>query len=387
MPKNLQTEDEIENFDLEDEDLSDEIDDDAEDLEDEDLENEEAVEESVGSETLKPMGGSGGGESRAETLATFTALLSQLGKDDLSSLFTKTQEQFGPNKIPGEKDSEGTNKATIKAKPSDAKGTGDMGKMPMPKLGVKEDVEEMLGDDDTLTEEFRDRAEVVFEAALNTRLNLEKARIVDDNENYIKSLDEEYAARLDEEVAEIVEDLSEKIDQYMNYCVEQWMTENEIAIEGSLRTQIAESFIESLKDVFAEHYIEVPEERFDVVNSLKEQLDDITEKYNSVLDEKIELESLVTDATRESIVDDVSEGLTVTQAEKLRILAEGVEFTDANSYSKKVEIIKENYFGDKARASKTGLITEEIDGEDNTAEPNKRPDMTPYVTAISKSKK
>lgn len=385
MPKNLETEDNIEDFDLDE--LEDELEDeDLFDDDDDDLEDEDDLEESVGSETLKPMGGSGGGETKAETLATFTALLSQLGKDDLTSLFNKTQEQFGPNKFPGNKDSESTNKNTIKAKPSDAKGSGDMGSMPMPKLGVKEDVEEMLGTDETLSEEFKERAEVVFEAALNTRLNIEKARIAEENEEYLASLNEAYEEALEENVQNILEDLTDKLDQYLNYCVEEWMEENQIAIETSLRTDIAESFMDSLRGVFAEHYIDIPEERFDVVNDLKEQLDTLKEQHASLLDEKLELENLVNNSLVESILEDVSSDLTATQTEKLRTLSEGLEFTDPSTYAKKLAIVKENYFGNKTSDSHTGLITEEIDGEDTTGEGNTRPDMSKYVKAISKSK-
>jgi hypothetical protein len=394
MPKDIELENVVEDLedDIEEEDFDDESLRDDEDFEDEDEDAEENddedLDESVASETLKPMGGSGGGETRAERLATFTSLLTQLDGPSLEWLFTKTQEQFGPSKFTGSGGSEDSNKNTIKAKSTIAKG-GDMGKMPMPKLGVKEDVEEMLGNED-LSESFKEKAETIFEAALNTRLNLELVKLSEEIEVFKEELEEEYAEKLEESFNMVFEDIVEKTDQYLDYVIEQWMSENEIAIETSLRTEISESFIDALKGVFAEHYIEIPEERFDVVSDLKNQLDEVTEKLTNVINENIELRAESTTVAVDSILNTVSEDLTNTQKERLRALSEGIEFTDPDTYINKLMIVKENYFKNK-KSSGTGLITETIDGEDTSSDlvssSETRPDMLKYTRAISKSVK
>jgi hypothetical protein len=182
------------------------------------------------------------------------------------------------------------------------------------------------------------------------------------------------------------EELSGKLDQYIDYVVEQWMEENEVAIEAKLRTEIAEDFMAGLQNLFAEHYITIPEEKVDVFGELKAEVDDLKSKLNEALDEKIALETIVNEATKEALLDEVTEGLVVTQAEKLRTLAEGIDYADADSFKKKLEIVKEQYFSDKKPAASTGLITEEIDGTDESVNESTIPaGMAKYVEAISKT--
>lgn len=340
-----------------------------------DLQDDVSIEEAA-VDTLKPGGGSNGGDTKAETLATFTSLLSQLGKDDLSKLFNDVQAQFGPNKAPGAEDKSAANRATVDMKPSAAVGKG----------AWKEDVDAMFGDD--LSEEFKDRAEVVFEAALNTRMTIEAARLEEEFAAKEQALIEELEAVIEEQTAAIFEDVTSKLDQYLDYVIEQWMEENAIAIENGLRLQIAENFMQSLHDVFAEHYITIPDEKIDLVAEMKAELDEIKAKLNEEIDEKMELKAIIDEATREATLDDVSEGLAETQVEKLRTLAEGIEFSDADTYRRKLEIVKENYFTGKKTSSSTGLITEEIDGTDDLIEEGKVPaHMAKYVQAIAKSVK
>jgi hypothetical protein len=318
--------------------------------------------------SLKP--GAAPGDSKAETLSTFTSLLAQLGKEDLSKLFNDVQSQFGPNKVPGgAEDKSDSNKATVNMKPSAAIGKG----------AWKEDVDDMFSADE-LSEEFREKAETIFEAAVNTRINLEIARL---EEQY----EEKFEAELQEASEQIFEDVSGKLDQYLDYVVEQWMAENQIAIESSLRTEIAENFITGLQNLFSEHYITVPDEKVDLVAEMKAELDEVKAKLNETLDQKIELEAIINEATAISILDDVSEGLAETQVEKLRTLSEGIEYSDADVYRKKLEIIKENYFSTKSKATPTGLITESIDGSDEevTNDVHVPAQMKQYMSAISKS--
>jgi hypothetical protein len=347
----------------------------------EDLNQGSELEEASAAETLKPGAGSGGGDTKAETLATFTSMLAQLGKEDLSKLFNDVQALYGPNKAPGAEDKSAANRATVNAKPSAAVGNG----------AWKEDVDAMFGND--LSEEFKERAEVVFEAALNTRVNIETVRLEEEFEVMSEELAEAFATELEERTTALMEDMTEKLDQYLDYCVEQWMEENQLAIENSLRADIAEDFMYSLRNVFAEHFISVPEGKLDLVAEMKAELEEVKAMLNETLNDKIELEKtfneVVTEANIEAAFEDVSEGLAETQLDKLRTLAEGIDYTDPSTYRKKLEIVKEQYFN-KNRPTSTGLITEEIDGDDDSDTGSTgytAPGMDKYVKAIKQSVK
>lgn len=334
--------------------------------------------EATAADTLKPGAGSGGGDTKAETLATFTSLLAQLGKDDLSKIFNDVQSQYGPNKAPGAVDNSAANRASVNMKPSDAVGKG----------AWKEDIDAMFGED--LSEEFKERAEVVFEAAVNTHLNLEFARLEEAFAEREVELEEAFESALEEQTAAVLEDVTNKLDQYLDYCIEQWMEENKLAIENSLRADIAEDFMDALRNVFAEHYITVPDEKIDLVAEMKAELDEMRARLNETIDEKIALEAVIDEATKEAAFEEVSEGLAETQVEKLKTLAEGIDYTDASSYRKKLKIVKEQYFNTSKPSSKTGLITEVIDGEDDNshnAPGTHAPGMDKYVQAIAKAVK
>lgn len=352
------------------------------DMETHNADREDDLQEVAALDTLKPNAGSGGGDTKAETLANFTSMLAQLGKEDLSKIFNDVQDLYGPNKAPGGlEDKSAANRATVNAKPSAAVGNG----------AWKEDVDAMFGDD--LSEEFKERAEVVFEAALNTRLNIETVRLEEELEAIQAELEESYSKALDEEVTAVMEDMTEKLDQYLDYCAEQWMEDNQLAIENSLRADIAEDFMFALRNVFAEHFISVPDDKLDLVAEMKSELEEVKSLLNDTLNEKIELETsynaLVSEANMEAAFEDVSEGLAETQLDKLRTLAEGIEYTDGQSYRKKLEIVKEQYFNSKPKTS-TGMITEEIDGVDDSATGTtgfSSPGMDVYVKAIKQSVK
>lgn len=333
------------------------------------------IDEASAADTLKPGAGSGGTESKAETLATFTQLLAQLGKEDLSKLFNDVQSQFGPNKAPGAEDKSDANRSSVAMKPSAAVGKG----------AWKEDIDEIFGSDD-LTEDFKEKASTVFEAAVEARCILEETRLQEQFETLAAELEEEFEQKLEETSTAMFEELSTKLDQYLDYVVEQWMEANELAIETKLRAEIAEGFMAGLQNLFAEHYITVPEDKLDVFAEMKAELDATKAKLNESIDEKLALQSVIDEATKEALLDEVSEGLAVTQSEKLRTLAEGLEFTDAETFKKKLEIVKENYFTEKKLSVATGLITEEIDGTDEAVNESVLPaSMSKYVETISKS--
>lgn len=317
--------------------------------------DEEGLDESAGSETLKPN------PTRAEMLATFSSLLSQLKGEDLSHFFNDSIKKYSADAVPS----------------ATAPGGGPaIGKMPMPTLNaVREDVAEMFSGDD-LSEEFKEKAAIIFEAAVNARINIEEARLA-----------EEFETALTEAVEEVKEEMTEKVDQYLDYVVEQWIEENSLAIESTIRADIAEDFMEGLYRLFAESYISVPEEKINVLGELKAQVEELEAKLDESINTQMELQSVIDEAHMEAAFDQVSEGLAATQVEKLRTLAEGLEFTDDESYVKKLNIIKDKYFGEGKVTKTTGVITEEA--SDGLEEAAKAPsgEMAHYVSAISRSRK
>jgi hypothetical protein len=315
----------------------------------------EGIDESAGSETLKPN------PTRAEMLATFSQLLAQLKGEDLSHFFNDSIKQYSTDGVPS---------ATA---PGGAPG---MGQMPMPTLNaVKEDINEVFAGED-LTEEAKEKFSTIFEAAVSARVSIEEAR-----------LEEEFETRLNEEVEEIKEEITTKVDQYLDYVVESWMEDNKLAIESTIRADIAENFMEGLYNLFAESYITVPEEKLDVVGELKAQLEELEAKLDESVNKQLELQTVIDEATMEATFDEVSEGLAATQVEKLRTLAEGIEFTDAESYTKKLDILKGKYFSEKKEVN-TGVITEEAtDGFSDVDKPVAVGEMANYVSAISRTKK
>jgi hypothetical protein len=238
-------------------------------------------------------------------------------------------------------------------------------------IDVSEDLKALVDSDANLSEEFKEKSAVLFEAALTSRVAVEKNK-----------LEEQYQSNLDEAVEGIRSELVEKIDGYLNYVVEQWMEENELAVETGLRAEIAESFIDSLKTVFVEHYIDVPEGKVDLVDGLAEQVEELEGQLQAHTEKAVALAQKVEELSREKIVREATEGMIATDAEKLKSLVEGIDFDDADSFTKKVIIVKEAHF--KGTAPTT--ISEETDeqpAEQTTASPR----MAAYMSAISRTTK
>jgi hypothetical protein len=323
-------------------------------------------------DTLKPGGAPG--ETKAQMLDAFVQLMAQLGKEDLSDLFNQVQSQFGPNSIPGAVDNSANNRSTLDMKPSAAQGTGPW----------KEDLDTLFSGDE-LTEEQKEQTSVIFEAAVNTRIALIEADLQEQFEGAVEALEEEYAERLEEETSEIFETLIEKLDQYIDYTISEWMEENEIAVESALRVEIAENFIDSLKGLFTEHYIKVPETKLNIVADLTSELEAVKEELNQTLDENLQLEALTENYTKNEIIAELSEGLTDVETNKLYSLAEGLEFTNTDSFKRKVGILKEKCVSTKSRG--TGLITEEIISDDNGLPEAIDPSIQAVARAISSRNK
>ena len=240
-------------------------------------------------------------------------------------------------------------------------------------MDMKEDVA-ALTEGEELSEEFKQKAATVFEAAV-------KAKLVEEIEN----LEGEYETKVNEKVSEVKEEIVDKVDAYLNYVVEEWMKENELAIEKGLRNEITEDFIGGLKSLFESHYINVPQEKYDVIESQAAEIEKLKEDYNKSIEKNVELNQKIAESTREDIIKDVSSDLAATEADKLKGLAEGIEYKDADSFRKSVETLKNSYYP-KAKASDTesNEVAEQNAGSSNV---NLTESMAAYTAAISKSKK
>jgi len=213
-------------------------------------------------------------------------------------------------------------------------------KMPEPKAKAKveaidfdEDLNAIINEEATLSEGFRGKAGAIFEAVLTSKLSEE-----------VERLEAEYAQNLEEEVTELQSSLVEKVDSYLNYVVEGWMSDNELAVTNGLRTEIAEDFMTSLQSVFSEHYIEVPEGKDDLVDELNEQVTELEETLNKTTEDNIKLHQSVQEFEKNEVVREQSSGLAQTEAEKLASLVEDIEFDNKESFEMKVKTVKESYF-------------------------------------------
>jgi hypothetical protein len=244
-------------------------------------------------------------------------------------------------------------------------------------MKVKEDMDALFSGE-TLSEEFKDKAAVIFEAAVQTR--------VDD----IKTeLEESYAAEFESAVETIVEDIASKMDSYLDYVVENWMAENEIAISKGLRTEIAEDFIGALRDVFVEHHIDVPEEKVDLVEGLVEKIETLETKLNEEISKNVEFKHQIAEHKKQDIIHDICEGLTLSQSEKIKSLAENVEFKSNEDFANKLGIIKESYFPSNAGIvpASSEALNEEIEFDEDTSTKAVDPLIDSYAKKIAQLNK
>lgn len=237
------------------------------------------------------------------------------------------------------------------------------------KVDVSEDVAALINGED-LTEEFKTKAATIFEAAVVTRVKAEVAKI-----------EEEFDTKLAEQVEQIKEGLVEKVDGYLNYVVEQWMTDNELALDNGMKTDIMESFIAGMKNLFMEHYIEVPAEKYDLVGELEEEVETTKSKLDEQLAANVELSKQINEMKRVSSIDEFCADLADTDAEKFKGLAEELAFEDAESFKTKLQTIKENYFGKKATVDLKSPVSDDpvqLEEEKKTVDPV----MAQYLAAL-----
>jgi len=216
-------------------------------------------------------------------------------------------------------------------------------------VNVDEDIEALL-EGEELSEEFQEKAKTIFEAAIRSKIAEVKSE-----------LQEQYEATIVEEVATVKSELTERIDAYLEYVADEWMSENQLAVEAGLKTEMTESFLEGMKTLFEEHYVTIPEDKYDVLDSMVDKLDEMEGKLNEQINKNIALTKRLSESTSDVIFADVTEGLAVTQKDKLAKLAENVEFDSEDAYREKLVTLRESYFptnGTTVQRNETETLTE-----------------------------
>jgi len=226
-------------------------------------------------------------------------------------------------------------------------------------VDIEDDVNALLGGEE-LSEEFKEKAKTIFEAALNSKVK-----------EIQETLEVQYEEKLQEAREELKESLQERVDSYLEYVSQEWLDENTLAIEHGLKTEMTESFLAGMKGLFEEHYVTIPEDKYDVLESMVEKLDDMETKLNEQIDKNIGLNKRLGESTASNILESVSEGLAATQKEKLASLAESVEFESEDEYRGKLEVLRESYFSRAATesAKETSKAQTLSEGVDSTVAP------------------
>jgi hypothetical protein len=239
---------------------------------------------------------------------------------------------------------------------------------------MKEDMDALLSDEN-LSEEFVSKATTIFESAVISR-----------TESILEDIQNELVVQFEEAIEEVKEDLATKVDDYMNYMAEEWMKENTLAVEKGLRSEIVEDFIAGLKDLFVEHYIDIPEEKVNVVEELTTRVEELEESLNEQINAAIQLKKELNEKTKTEAIHAVCEGLTQTQVEKMKQLAESVEFTSEEEFADKVVTLRESYFEQPVKSADSSALNEEITVEEEDKKSvSTDPAIAQYAQSISKS--
>jgi len=316
-------------------------------------------------------------KTKAGTIQAAVDMLKAAKKEDAQRLFAKmikVDEAEEEDSLKSSKDAENMVKPKS-AKAPVASGAGDKHgekvKAKIESVDFDEDLDVLIAEEATLSDGFKEKAGTIFEAVLTSKLTQE-----------IDRLESEYASNLEEEVKEINDDLVEKVNAYLDYVVENWMKENELAVTNGLRTEIAEEFMTSLQKVFTEHYIEVPEGKVDLVDELNDQVNELEESLNKTTEDNVRLHAQNSEYQKAEIVREQSSGLAETEAEKLASLVEDVEFEDSETFENKVKTIRDSYF--KGEVSESVDEVDSLLGEDNAEQSVVSESMARYTQAINK---
>jgi hypothetical protein len=215
---------------------------------------------------------------------------------------------------------------------------------------VSEDIDAIFADDSTISEEFRTKVSTIFEA-----------RVLDRVAQIEEQIETHYASMLEEAVESVKEELTDKVNDYLSYVVEQWMEENQIAIDNGIRSELAEDFINGLKNLFAEHYIDVPAEKVDLVDELAAKVEELSGKLDEEVERSIEYRNALFEAHKAEVTREVCEGLTATQVEKIKALAESVDYSTEEEYRTKLDTIRENYFPSGVKKADATALHEQVE--------------------------
>jgi len=242
-------------------------------------------------------------------------------------------------------------------------------------INIEDDVNALLGGEE-LSEDFKEKAKTIFEAALNSKIK-----------EIQETLEIQYEQKLNEEKEELKVSLQERVDSYLEYVAEEWMTENQLAVEHGLKTEMTESFLSGMKGLFEEHYVTIPEDKYDVLESMVEKLDDMETKLNEQIDKNIGLNKRLGESVATGILESVSDGLAATQKEKLASLAESVEFESEEKYREKLEVLKGSYFARTTNESAKEISKAQTlsEGVDSTPAPVSS-GMDAYLNALGSFK-
>ena len=247
-------------------------------------------------------------------------------------------------------------------------------KISMPEINVKEDIDALV-EGEELSEEFKSKASTIFEAAVHQK-------VMEIASSKVDEMEKEYQDELQEEIVTFRDELTDKVDGYLNYVTEEWMKENELALESSLKSEITEEFMAGLKDLFTEHYIEVPEEKVDIVENLFDKVEDLEGQLNTQVQDNIKVKAELNEYRKDKILEEVCDDLADTQSEKMKSLVEGVTYEDdSEKFEEKVKTIKENYFPETIKKDEN---VEQLDSSSEVAEKSE-PKMNHIMEAYSKA--
>lgn len=252
----------------------------------------------------------------------------------------------------------------------------DLPKITSEDVSVAEDVSAMFEGAEDLNEEFKEKATTIFEAAVVAKVN-----------EQLEKISVNFEAELSEEVETVRKEMTENLDQYLDYVVEQWMEENRLAVEQGLKAEMVEDFLKGLKGLFEDHYVEIPDEKVDVVEELAARTEELESKLNEQIEKNVELRGVVEQYDRGQLIESVSNGLTDTQKAKFETLAEGIDFSDEESFVNKLTIVKESYFGNGDETTSSYELDDDEPLSEETSEKAVPSEMATYVNAISRSVK
>jgi len=338
---------------------------------DQDLELEEAAkrsaDQSIG-ESSAVKQGSSDTKAPSTKMGMINAMMSKMSekkKADLESVYEKMLKAMD-----GEDDMEDDDEEEITS--SKKKMVKSSKKYTKEDIDVSADIDAIFSSDESLSEEFKTTASELFQAAVVAQINEHVAAVSEDIDNAVE-----------EQLESIKEEISGKLNEYLDYVVEQFMEQNELAIERGMRAEIAEEFLQGLKSLFVEHYVDVPEEKVDVVEDLANKVDELEESLDEAVNYSISIQKELSEMKRTAIIDELSEDLADTQVEKLKSLAEGIEYEDDDQFREKVSMVKENYFPAEQTVSDDEQIDESTDGFDTNGMSDT---MARYMTHLSQLK-